>query len=179
MKKTMTFAVALIGIAGLGYSMTPAMDFQLEGVIINSEFSYHLEFNSNNIVLDLNLLQVSIFPGSDYVTFHLGVLVQYCPTLSYFDVTDSFGFIYYPFKEILSFSFNMGMSLSDCLLNHFTYLVNAEMNIDIPFYPENYLTIGMGIQHRNAFDLFGYFDTGNYKRVMNTYCFSIGYRIKG
>jgi len=50
------------------------------------------------------------------------------------------------------------------------------MNIDIPLYKSHNLTIGAGVQHRNAVKLIGYIKSDSYYGIYNSYFFEIGYR---
>jgi hypothetical protein len=65
------------------------------------------------------------------------------------------------------------------LLNHFSYTSSIKINIDIPIAQYQNITIGTGLQHRNAIKIFDYFNLNqNYYGIFNFYFFEIGYRIK-
>jgi hypothetical protein len=76
----------------------------------------------------------------------------------------------------------MGASIF-AVLNHFPYLINSKMNIDIPVYKNivnltyHVLSIGVGIQHRNSIKLIGYIESDNYYGIYNSYYFIFSYRI--
>ena len=161
-------------------------DYEPELDVLHISIDYGKTFNNEVRIINLEL---SLFPYSleQHWTINFGLLSTFSPDKFIFDLYAFGGFIYFPFGRILSLTFGFGAGCSMyALLNHFPYLLNAKMNIDIPideFYNESTgsgvqhnLTIGMGVQHRNAVKLFGYIKSDSYYSIYNSYFFEVGYR---
>jgi len=174
-KVFLVFVLALLVLSN-AFSFTYSPDFDPEGLLFDFSVNYGKIFNTEYDLINIEFL-FSPYPSRP-LTLNLGILASLSPNISIFDLYTYLGLTYYPFGRILSFSCNIGIGCSIyALVNHFPYIVNAKVNIDIPIYKDNYLTLGIGAQHRNALLLLGYLKSESYYGVYNSYYFVLGYRI--
>jgi len=175
MKKVLLFIMLFHSLSISVFSTSYAPDFEPEGLVFDVSVDYGKTFNNELRIINLELL-FSPFPSRP-ATFNYGYLSTFSPDKIIFDLYAFAGITYYPLRKILSFSCGFGIGASIyALLNHFPYLLNAKMNIDIPLYKSHNLTIGAGVQHRNTVKLIGYIKSDSYYGIYNSYFFEIGYR---
>ena len=174
-KKVLLFIVLFHSLSIFVYPISYAPDFEPEGLVFDVSIDYGKTFNNELRIINIELL---FFPfPSRPAAFNYGLLSTFSPDKIIFDLYAFGGITYYPFGKILSFSCGLGIGGSIyALLNHFPCLLNAKMNIDIPLYKFHNLTIGAGVQHRNAVKLIGYIESDSYYGIYNSYFFEIGYR---
>jgi len=175
MKKVILCIFLFHSLSVFVFSISYAPDFVPEGLVFDVSVDYGKTFNNELEIINIELL-FSPFPSRP-ATLNYGYLSTFSPDKIIFDLYTFGGITYYPWGKILSFSggFGIGASLY-ALLNHFPYLLNAKMNIDIPLYQFHNLTIGAGVQHRNAVKIIGYIKSDSYYGIYNSYFFEVGYR---
>ena len=169
------------------FSFSPKFDeYEYEGVVFNISIDYGKTFNNEVRIINLELLN-ELMILSRPITVIYGHSLTFSPDKFIFDLYFFGELMFYPFGKIFCLSLGLGQGYSMfALLNHFPYLLNVKMNIDIPIYTfhnlatgmgvQHNLIIGMGVQHRNAVKLFGYIKSDSFYGIYNSYFFEIGYR---
>jgi hypothetical protein len=153
------------------------------GLFSNFALSYDRVFEESASAVYLTVFDVSLLPPSDYWAFHIGMLLQFPVNIKVFDMYVNSGFTVYPFKGIFSVTTELGLSLSNFMINHFAYQACLKANLDIPVfrnrYRRHYVSPGAGIRHRSGFPLLNYINTpDDYYTPYNSFFFEIAYRIK-
>ena len=175
MKKFVIYVIFTLFIVNNSFSFTYSPDFVAEGLVFDISVNYGKIFKNGYDITNFEFL-FSPYPSHSTV-LNIGFLTSFSRDIKIFDIYAYGGFTYYPFNKILSFSCNIGIGASIyALLNHFPYLINAKVNIDIPIYKKNNITLGVGIQHRNSIKLIGYIKSDNYYGIYNSYYVIMGYR---
>jgi hypothetical protein len=155
--------------------MSVSPNYKTEGLFFDFSLSYDNIFNTDDKCFTLDIMEVSIFPSSR-MTCHIGLITQFSRDVNIFDLYCNTGFTIYPFKKILSISGDFGFNYFLIILNHFSYIADIKLNIDIPIYKEHNLTFGAGLRHRNAIRIINYLKLNNYYNVYNSCFFEIAYR---
>ena len=146
-------------------------------ILLFYSFSYNLLINDTPKIHSFNIIELT-FLESKNTSIHFGFFTQFSPDISLFDIYLGGGTTIYPFQKVLSFSGNFYYGLSIFTLNHFSYIIDAKMNLDILKYKIHCFTIGTGFRHRNALKIINYFKLDeNYFKNYYCYFFEIGYRI--
>jgi hypothetical protein len=160
------------------FAMSVSPDYKAEGGLwLNSSLSLDYIFDSIDTYFTLDLFEASLLPPSPSVSGHIGTIMQFSFDVNIFDIYENMGVTIYPFKKIVSLSANIGSGLSIFTLNHFSYIADIKVNIDIPIYNAHNVTFGVGLRHRNALKIIGYFNLNeNYYNSYNSYFFEIAYR---
>jgi hypothetical protein len=152
------------------------------GLFSNFALSYDHGFEDIAAALYFTVFDVSLLPPSEYWAFHIGMLLQFPVTIKIFDLYVNAGLTAYPFKNILSLTAELGLSLSNFLLNHFACQTCIKANVDIPVfknYSRHFLSLGSGLRYRGGFPLFNYMGVpAGYYEGYKTFFFEIAYRIK-
>ena len=160
------------------FATSVSPDYKSEGLGIFSSISYDNIFNSDYNMFTIDIIEVSLFPSSKIITGHWGIITQFSTDINIFDLYLNLGFTVYPFKKILSFSGNFCFNYLFFILNHFSYMADVKVNIDIPIYKTHNITFGAGLRLRNALRIIDYLNLGdNYYKDYNSYFFEIGYRL--
>jgi len=181
MKKAAALSMILFvfGIDAFALSYSP--DFKPNGLAFEVAVDYGKTFKGGTRIINLEFFGCP-FPARP-VTLDFGMLTLFSPDVCIFDVYAYGGFTYYPFNKVLSLSVGWGIGCSIyAFFNHFPYMANAKVNIDIPVDKSDYaivhaLTLGAGVQHRNAAKIIGYIESDDYYGVYNSYFFEICYRL--
>ena len=170
--------ICLLGLVAFNISATPLLpEYQPKGLAFFSSISLDNIFKSSNKYFTLDVLELSFYPSSDIITTHVGVMTQFSAHVSLFDLYTNMGMTIYPFGRILSISGNFGINHSLFLLNHFAYLVDIKINLDIPIYLFHHISLGAGVRHRNAMKMINWMKLKDeYFNIYNSYFFEIGYR---
>ena len=177
MKKSIFIIIVLCLITSNVFATSISPDYKAKGLSLFSSLAYENIFNSNSKYFTLDIIETSIFPSSEIFTEHFGLLTQFSTDINIFDFYGNLGFTIYPFKKILSISGNFGFNASLFLWNHFSYITDIKINIDIPIYKSHNITFGVGLRHRNALRIFNWMKlTDDYYNIYNSYFFEIGYR---
>jgi cell division protein FtsI/penicillin-binding protein 2 len=159
------------------FAMSPSPDYNVEGLLLCGSLSLDYIFDSSDKYFTLDLMEFSLFPPSSSMTIHIGTITQFSFDVNIFDIYESVGVTIYPFKKIFSLSTSICYGLSIFTLNHFSYIADIKANIDIPIYKGHNVTFGVGLRHRNALKIIGYFNLHEkYYNSYNSYFFEIGYR---
>lgn len=88
------------------------------------------------------------------------------------------GFTYYPFGQILSITANIGIDFGYAFLDHFLYIADLKLNIDIPVCEPHNISFGAGLRRRDCFKWFNWMGfNDNYYNSYNSYFFEISYRL--
>jgi hypothetical protein len=175
MRKFVFFQIILHSLSIYVFALSYASDFEPEGRLFDIAVDYGKTFNDELRIINFESLFSPFSSRSG--SFDYGLLLVFSPDKIIADLYAFGGITYYPFKKIFSLSCGFGFGCSMyALFNHFPYLLNIKLNIDIPIYGFHNLTIGMGVQHRNAIKLFGYISSDSYYGIYNSYFFEVSYR---
>jgi hypothetical protein len=151
-------------------------DYVPKGLSAFFSLSYDNVFDSDIKCFSLNL-GLPLFPQSEKTTLHMVLFTQFSPDVSMFDLYIGCGLTVYTFRQILSISGNVGFNYSIILLNHFAYITDIKMNVDIPIYQGHNISFGAGLRHRNALRISNWMNlSDDYYKIYNSYFFEIGYR---
>ncbi|MDR0388568.1 MAG: hypothetical protein LBH73_00680 [Spirochaetaceae bacterium] len=186
------FATGLFGkpllciLFGFGLFTGPLLSAQnripVRGFFANFSASYDHAFSGDYAAVYLTPYEMDMFTKSDRLIVHQGLLIQIPVSLKIFDVYMVLGATVYPFRDILSVSAKAGISVSNIILDHFTYTGNLRVGADIPVfksYSRHFLSLGAGLRHRNGIRLFNYMHiSGDYLKPTNTFFFDLAYRIR-
>jgi hypothetical protein len=152
------------------------------GLFSNFALAYDRGFESPASAFYFTVFDVSLLPPSEYWAAHAGLLLQFPKTIKIFDFYMNAGLTVYPFKDIFSLSAELGLSLSNFMLNHFAAQTCLKANLDIPVfrrYSRHFLSLGSGVRYRAGFPLFDYMGvSSDYYKPFRTFFFEIAYRIK-
>jgi hypothetical protein len=149
-------------------------DYQL---VIDFDINYGRTFDNDMSIY--NIKGIAPWGMGGNINFMAGLSATFSFDQNIFDLyAILLGLNIYPFGKYLSFTFDVGLGLSSILIsNHFSYITSLKINIDIPIIHYHNITIGAGIQHRNAIKIFDYLNfNSNYYGIYNSYFFEIGYR---
>ena len=150
--------------------LPPPDDYEPKGFVIDFDINYGKTFDNKVSIINLKMFG-PLLPYYNRTNGVFGFSTTFSLDKSIFDLYFDIGMIIYPFYKYISFVFDFGIGFSYVLfLNHLPYKTSAKLNIDIPIYGDHYITIGTGVQHRNAIRVFDYLNLNkNYYRIYNSF----------
>ena len=176
--KKILFIILIFSLKTQIFAFSVSPGYEAKGLSFFTQLSYDNIFNSDYKYFVLDIFGFSIFPPSPKFTLHMNYLsVPFSLDVKIFDLNYGLGFTVYPFKKIFSISGNFNFGWSIFIFNHFSYITDLKLNVDIPIYKGHNISIGSGLRHRNALRISNWLNLDeNYFKSYNSYFFEIGYR---